>query len=466
MITENGLPFINEYVDSINKILRGENKELSRIQATWLKFILLGILITNTVSWAQFSRYSLCRYTVAAISWMFRKAKLPWNRLLLASIKHIIEVYKITSCNLIIDDSDRERSKHTTAIAKLHKLKDKLTGGYLYGQNLVFLVLVSKEVTLPVGYKLYEPDPKLQAYNQEEKRLKKKGIAKKYRPQKPERSKDYPTKIDLSLELLREFVSDFPKLKINSVSADAAYSTRHFIKQAAMITKQKQIISQIKSSQNVEINGKITTVKAFFKNYGGKKTIVKLRGTDKEITYISIKLKVTSHDAAYRVVALKYDNEEEYRYIIANDASWQAIDIIQAYALRWLVEVFIQDWKSHEGWNQLAKQPGIDGSVRAIILSLLCDHALLTYPEQIALFKKREPACTVGSLHERVIMDSLLAFIHNIICSENPQALFNEHKEHIMQVFALRSSKKHMRHMYADGDQADSANCESVDMAA
>ncbi len=44
-------------------------------------------------------------------------------------------------------------------------------------------------------------------------------------------------------------------------------------------------------------------------------------------------------------------------------------DIIKAYVLRWLEEVFIQDWKSYEGWNQLAKQRGIEGSDRGVILS-------------------------------------------------------------------------------------------------
>jgi len=231
MIPENGLAFINEYVDSINKILGHENKQMSFLQAKWIKFVLLGIITTNTVCWAQFSRHSLGRYTVFAISWMFRKAKLPWNRLLLVSVKYLILKYKITSCSLVIDDSDRARSKNTTEIAKVQKLKDKLTGGYFYGQNLVFLVLVSKEITLPVGYKLYESDPILQAFRREDKRLKKKGIAKKHRPQEPKRSKGYPTKIELSLELLREFVDHFPKIKIMSTSADAAYGTRKFIEQ-------------------------------------------------------------------------------------------------------------------------------------------------------------------------------------------------------------------------------------------
>jgi len=47
------------------------------------------------------------------------------------------------------------------------------------------------------------------------------------------------------------------------------------------------------------------------------------------------------------VVALKYPGEEEYRYLVASDLSWRAMDLASAYTLRWLVEVFFEDWKLH-----------------------------------------------------------------------------------------------------------------------
>ena len=54
--------------------------------------------------------------------------------------------------------------------------------------------------------------------------------------------------------------------------------------------------------------------------------------------------------------------------------SWHHADIARFYSLRWLVEVFIQDWKAHGGWNKLSKQRGVEGSERGVILSLLCEH--------------------------------------------------------------------------------------------
>jgi hypothetical protein len=84
---------------------------------------------------------------------------------------------------------------------------------------------------------------------------------------------------------------------------------------------------------------------------------------------------------------MKYEHEETYRYLIASDLSWRTIDIVQGHALRWLVEVFIQDWKGHEGWAQLTKQPGEEGARQSVILSLLVDHSLFVHPDQQASLK-------------------------------------------------------------------------------
>jgi hypothetical protein len=65
--------------------------------------------------------------------------------------------------------------------------------------------------------------------------------------------------------------------------------------------------------------------------------------------------------------------------------------------------------------------------------------------KRIALFKKWEPACCVGSLTEKVKLESLLQFIKEIIESTNPQQLFDQYKEAIAKVITLRNSTKHLR---------------------
>lgn len=443
MIIGEGLPFIQEYVLALNEAIKQHttSKELTRLQRYWLSFVILG----NTLCWSRFERMSGGGYTTSAICWMFKKAKIAWDLLLYASVTIIVERYGIKSGLLVIDDTDAERSKNTTEIAKVHKIRDKKRSGFFSGQHIVFLLLVTDSLSIPVGFSFYEPDPALSAWKREDKRLRKKGVAKKYRPQRPERNTQYPTKIEIGLQLLREFMKNFSFIRIKSVLADTFYGNADFFQGASAITKQPQVINQIKKTQLINVNGTFITVNDFFSNYKGKKEDVTLRYTPKNITYRSAKFKVKAHNKKLSVIALKYEGESDYRYLMANDTTWNDIDVIKAYALRWLVEVFIQDWKSYEGWNQLAMQRGIDGSEQGVIISLLSDHALHFHHDQLALYKNKEPAATVCSLREKVMMESLTTFIEHIVNSDNPKAIFDTYAEKISELFQLKSSIKPMR---------------------
>lgn len=81
----------------------------------------------------------------------------------------------------------------------------------------------------------------------------------------------------------------------------------------------------------------------------------------------------------------------------ATDVSWRHDDIARLHTLRWLIEVFFEDWKRHEGWCNRALQQGIEGSERGVILSVLCDHMLLLHPEQSARLEHKQPRA--GSQH-------------------------------------------------------------------
>ena len=59
-----------------------------------------------------------------------------------------------------------------------------------------------------------------------------------------------------------------------------------------------------------------------------------LRNSNKMITFCSAKFKVKTHDKKLHVIALKHEDESEYRYLIANDIIWRNIDVIKAYGLR------------------------------------------------------------------------------------------------------------------------------------
>jgi SRSO17 transposase len=154
---------------------------------------------------------------------MFRDAKIAWNYLLLASVTLVLEQHGITEGVLVLDESDRARSKRTKRIHKVHKQKHKLSGGYVNGQTVVLLLLVTESVTFAVGFGFYMPDPILGAWTKEDKRLKSQGVAKKDRPVMPERNALYPTKTQIALRLLQEFRDAHGEIKIKAVLADALY---------------------------------------------------------------------------------------------------------------------------------------------------------------------------------------------------------------------------------------------------
>ena len=164
------MPFIDTFVEELATSLKTLNigRGLSFAQRCWLKFCLMGVLMTNSVCWAGFERAGQGDYRLGALSWMFRNAKIPWEKLFQASVGHVLEQHGIRDGVLVADDSDHRRAKLTKRIFGAHKIFDKKTGGYFNGQTVVLLVLVSGRVTLPVGFRFYRPDPAVVAWRKED----------------------------------------------------------------------------------------------------------------------------------------------------------------------------------------------------------------------------------------------------------------------------------------------------------
>lgn len=444
---EKPLPFIKEYLEDLNTALEKHQPGcgLTRGQKIWLGFCLMGIIVTNSVCWAKFSRASLGKFSKQALSWMFLNSLISWNLLLYMSVSLILEKYGITEGTLIIDDSDNKRSKSVTKIHKAHKIYDKKSGGYMIGQQVVLLLLVTYRVTIPITFAFYMPDPELTAWYKDNKKLKKQKIAKEKRPPKPPKKPQYQTKQELALTLLKEFKLHYPNIKVKIIIADTLYGTQKFMSQASDIFGKVQVISQLRATQSVRFRDRYQSVSSYFASSQGVSQQVIVRG-DKVITseISSARLYVKAHKRKLFLIAIKYQGELDYRYLVANDLSWRTEDIVRAYTLRWLVEVFFEDWKLYEGWGQLAKQPGFEGSNRSLILSLLLDHCLLLHPEQKVRLENNKPAVTVGSLLEKIRVESLLLFIRDLLTLDNPQAELERLSSAVKEVFQLTSSKKHM----------------------
>jgi len=447
MIIGKPAPFVSAFLEAVDSAIRTHQPPhaMSATQRAWLAFCVTAVLVTNSVCWARFERASRGTYSLAALSWMFRHSKIPWDQLLVASVRVILQHHGITSGSLVVDDTDNQRAKSAKALAHLYKLRDKDSGGYIWGQSLVFLVLVTAKISLPVGFVFYQPAPELSAWYKKDKTLKKQGVPKPQRPRKPAPNPCYPTKQQLALHLLEAFKAHHPDIKVSCITADALYGTAPFVDGASALFGGVQVISQIRSNQHLRVGKREQHVADYFATHPGTPHRIRIRGGEEVVAIVgSARLYVCSHKTKRLIVAIKYEDEETYRYLIASDLSWRTLDVVQGHTLRWLVEVFIQDWKSHEGWAQLTKQPGEEGACHSVILSLLVDHSLFVHPDQQHQLKNNLPAYTVGSLRAHVQVECLVDVIDDLVSSDEPQEKLKRFAIALHEVFACSRSKKHM----------------------
>ena len=94
------------------------------------------------------------------------------------------------------------------------------------------------------------------------------------------------------------------------------------------------------------MRGKKLSVKKLFDRYPGVKQTIKIRGESKEVTMYGMRVYVEAYGCKLGVIALKYEGEDDYRYITATNLSWCMVDIVNTCSIRWLIEVFFQDWKT------------------------------------------------------------------------------------------------------------------------
>ncbi len=447
MILGKPAPFVRAFIEAVDTAIRAHQPHhaMSATQRAWLAFCITAVLVTNSICWARFERASLGTYSLAALSWMFRHSKIPWAQLLVASVRVILRHHGITSGSLVIDDTDNQRAKSAKALAHLYKLRDKESGGYIWGQSLVFLLLVTAKISIPVGLVFYQPAPELSAWYKKDKVLKKLGVPKPQRPPKPAPDPHYPTKQHLALHLLEVFKAQHPDIRVSCITADALYGTAPFVDGASALFGGVQVISQIRSNQNIRVGKREQHVADYFATHPGTPHRIRIRGGEEVVVTVgSARLYVCSHTTKRLIVAIKYTDEETSRYLIASDLSWRTLDVVQGHTLRWLVEVFIQDWKSHEGWAQLTKQPGEEGARHSVILSLLVDHSLFLHPDQQHQLQNNLPAYTVGSLRAHVQVECLVDVIDGLVSSDEPQEKLQRFTTALHEVFAFGHSTKHM----------------------
>jgi hypothetical protein len=308
MVIGKPAPFVRAFVDAIDEVIREHHPGhgLSATQRAWLACCLTAMLVTNSICWARFERASLGTYSLAALSWMFRHAKMPWEQLLVASVRMALRHYGLTSGSLVIDDTDNQRSKAAKTIAHLYKLRDKESGGSIWGQSLVFLLLVTPTISIPVGFAFYQPAPELSAWYKQERRLKEEGVPTTQRPPKPPANPQYPTKQDLALRLLQQCKDQHAALSVHCVVADALYGTSTFVDAASAMFDGVQVIPQVRSHQQIRVYTRAQHVADYCATPPGTPQTIRIRGGDEMVAMVgSARVYVCAHHTKRLIMALK-----------------------------------------------------------------------------------------------------------------------------------------------------------------
>lgn len=191
----------------------------------------------------------------------------------------------------------------------------------LKDKNLFFL-LVTDKITIPVGFKFYIPNPKLKKWKEIVKAEKNAGITAKNSTKRPEINSEYPSKQMLALDLLKTFSQNHPDITVQTILADALYGNQKFMDEAAAVTRCEQVISQLRKNQLVRYCGKNIPLTTYFNRIAGVVCDLVVRGGEtKKVTIVAARLRVVLHKKKRFVIALKYEGETDYRFIVARNLS-------------------------------------------------------------------------------------------------------------------------------------------------
>jgi hypothetical protein len=121
MVIGQPAPVVRACVDAVAAAMRTPQPQpaMAVTPRTWLAFCLTAVLVTHAMCWARCARARLGTSALAALAWMFRPSKRPWDHLRVASVRVILRPQGITSGSLVVDDTDNPRSTSAQALASL-----------------------------------------------------------------------------------------------------------------------------------------------------------------------------------------------------------------------------------------------------------------------------------------------------------------------------------------------------------
>ena len=133
------------------------------------------------------------------------------------------------------------------------------------------------KISLPVGFVFYQPAPELSVWSKQKKALGKQGVPETAAAQTSLQSPVSP-KEQLALGLLEAFKAQHPHIRVHCIMADALYGTATFVDGASAIFGGVQVLSQIRSNQNIRVGKRAQHVAAYCATHPGTPQRLRIRG--------------------------------------------------------------------------------------------------------------------------------------------------------------------------------------------
>jgi hypothetical protein len=326
----------------------------------------------------------------------------------------------------------------------------KATGGWIQAQNIVFILLVTERVTIPIWFCFHRPA----TLTKEQKKITRK------RPEKiKEFDHKYRTKVELACigfavvsRILKRLENELRiTLTVRCVSGDNGFASAP-VQIAVSKWFHCAYLSKANPKQKVLVKNVEMPIESYFNRISSVTKTIQIRGHAVTIEYRSARVFVSSFNRKVLVVSLRYNNEKSWQYLFGTDLTWTSESVIKGYGLRWLVEVFFEDWKQCDGWGAGALQRSVDGAVRGLFLSLLVDLFLLHYQHSNASLQEhgRVELCSAGTVVRQLQAKALHEAIEGILDHDNPRAKLNEIYDQMTSLMERRVSLKHAANFDAD----------------
>jgi hypothetical protein len=304
---------VTAFLDAVAAVIEEHHPGhgLSALHRARLACWVTASLGTNAVCWARFERASLGTYALAALSWMCRHAKRPWELLLVASVRRLLRHDGRTHGGRVVDETDKQRAQSAPNIASRHQLRAKERGGCILGHSLVFLLCVTPKITLPWGVAFSLPAPERTAWDQPERTRTQQGVPRPHRPPKPPPNPPDPTTHALARRWFQPGNAQPPDRPVPGVVADALAGTAAFVAEAAPIGAGGQVISQLRRHQKVRADKRESQGAEYGATPPARPQQRRLRGGDEVGASVgSARFSVSAPHTKRCIMALNYAGED------------------------------------------------------------------------------------------------------------------------------------------------------------